>query len=287
MAVVVAAAMGEHVAVSISLHTIQAISAPPAEALHAAGDVFARFGPETQDSGNVSYGVEVSGERFFVKTTDPDASVYLPFAERVALLRNSVELNGRCTHPLMPELLNVIESDAGPLLVYRWVDGELLRAVPGDVDSAHERFRRLPVDVIQAALDGLIELHAMLAAAGYVAVDFYDGCLIYDFARQALHVVDLDHYQRGPFANRMGRMFGSSRFMAPEEFELGAAIDQRTTVFNLGRAAAIFLGDGGLAEQGFRGSERQWREVNRACQPSSGERHQSVAEFYQAWQAAR
>ena len=39
---------------------------------------------------------------------------------------------------------------------------------------------------------------------------------------QSFHVVDLDHYQLGAFSNEMGRMFGSSRFMAPEEFELPA-----------------------------------------------------------------
>ena len=284
---VIVSAMGEHVAMSIALRTIQTVSGPPAEVLAAAGNVFAVFGPDTQDSGNVSYGVQVSGERYFVKTTDPKASVHLPYAERVALLRNAAELNARCAHPLMPELLNVIESEAGPMLVYQWVEGELLRAAPGDADSAHERFRRLPAESIEAALSDLFGLHRMLAADGYVAADFYDGCLIYDFAARALHVVDLDHYQRGPFSNEMGRMFGSSRFMAPEEFALGATIDQRTTVFNLGRAAALFLGDGSLAENGFRGSRLRWQEVCRACQPDGAERHQSVDEFYQAWQAAR
>jgi hypothetical protein len=38
----------------------------------------------------------------------------------------------------------------------------------------------------------------------------------------------------------MGRMFGSRRFMVPEEFELGAPLDQRTTVFTLGRLVRHF-----------------------------------------------
>jgi len=63
---------------------------------------------------------------------------------------------------------------------------------------------------------------------GWIPVDFYDGCLICDFDRQALHVTD--HYYSGPFTNEMGRMFGSGRFTAPEEYELGAQIDERTTV---------------------------------------------------------
>ena len=65
----------------------------------------------------------------------------------------------------------------------------------------------------------IFELHYELAQTGWIAGDFYDGCLIYDFARQDIHVIDLDGYREGPFINEMGRMFGSSRFMAPEEFE--------------------------------------------------------------------
>ena len=41
-------------------------------------------------------------------------------------------------------------------------------------------------------------------------------------------------------------MFGSSRFMAPEEFERGALIDERTNVFTMGRTAAVLLADGTL-----------------------------------------
>jgi hypothetical protein len=32
-----------------------------------------------------------------------------------------------------------------------------------------------------------------------------------------MQVVDLDNYRDAPFINHMGRMFGSTRFMAPEE----------------------------------------------------------------------
>jgi serine/threonine-protein kinase len=221
-----------------------------------------------------------------VKTTDPNASVYLAYPERVALLRNAVDLHASCQHPLLPELLNVIESEAGPLLVYEWVDGELLRAEKGNRQSAHERFRRLPVAEIRQSLDRLYHLHATLADAGYVAVDFYDGCLIYDFDTHKLQVVDLDHYHRGPFLNEMGRMFGSSRFMAPEEFEMGARLDERTTIFNLGRAASLFLGDGHLEPEGFRGSPVLYEVMVRACQKNRSDRQASVAEFNDAWQTA-
>jgi len=199
--------MGEHVRMTSSLLSVREISGTAKEFIASAGEPFAFFGPPDQDSGNLSYGVRVAERRLFVKTTDPQASVLLSFQDRVALLRNAIELSARCDHALLPRLLNVIESETGPLLVYEWVDGELLRAARDDAESAHERFRRLPPGQILRALDELYSLHAALAELGYVAADFYDGCLIYDFAAQTLHVMDLDHYQPAPCLNQMGRMF--------------------------------------------------------------------------------
>jgi serine/threonine-protein kinase len=285
-----AAELGEHGRMAASANELLNMcetAAAPRQFLASVGEIFAEFGPPTQDSGNLSFGVELNDRRFFVKSTDPQASVYLEFAARVKLLHNAIELSRRCAHPLLPALLHVIESASGRMLVYDWVDGELLRPAKNDADSAHARFCRLPVAERLQMLDGLFDLHASLTSLGYVAADFYDGCLIYDFAGKSLHVVDLDHYHQGPFTNEMGRLFGSSRFMAPEEFELGAQIDERTTVFNLGRAAATFLGGGSLLASEFAGGERLHVVVVTACQVDKADRFTTVAAFHGAWQAAR
>jgi serine/threonine-protein kinase len=126
-----------------------------------------------------------------------------------------------------------------------------------------------------ARLHADYDLDAQLARDGWVAVDFYDGCLMYDFASQELRVIDLDMYSPGPFTNTMGRMFGSTRFMAPEEFELGARVDERTTVFNLGRAAFVFLGE--------RGTPPQLAAATRACSPDPAARFATVEAFLTAW----
>ena len=126
-----------------------------------------------------------------------------------------------------------------------------------------------------------------LHKTGWIAVDFYDGCMIYDFRHQKFHVIDLDLYRDAPFVNEMGRMFGSMRFMAPEEFELGARIDERTNVFTMGRTAAVFLSDGTLDREPFRGSDAQYEVVRRACQDDRNGRYDSMEAFYRAWGQAR
>ena len=252
------------------------------------GKLFSVFDDHAQDSGNIPYGVQVDQQRFFVKTAGvPDnPRPFLSHEERIALLRNAVRLRRSCSHIAIPKLHNVIESSHGPLLVYSWVDGELLhadRATRNMPQSALQRFRRLPASEILNALGVIFELHHELAQTGWIAVDFYDGCLIYDFARQDIHLTDLDGYRKGPSINGMGRMFGSSRFMAPEEFEKGAPVDERTNVFTMGRTAANLLSDGTLTRSAFRGNEAQYYVVCRACRSSRSQRFASVADFYAAW----
>jgi serine/threonine protein kinase len=268
------------------------INEGPERYLRFVGTVFAEFGALTQDSGNVSYGVQIGAERFFVKTAGrpDDSRSSLKHAARVALLRNAARLAQNFRHPTLPRLYRVIESPSGPLLVYPWIDGELLRAPSAqrdDPESAFQRFRSLPAVTIQWHLDAIFDLHHELAGAGWIAVDFYDGCLIYDFKSGRLGIVDLDMYREGPFRNEMGRMFGSTRFMAPEEFELGALIDEQTNVFVMGRTALVFLSDGTLKAGTFHGTRDLFEVVARACEPERSRRYDSMASFYQAWRTAR
>ena len=267
-----------------------AIDVLPERYLQNSGQIFAVF--NTQDSGNISYGVQVANTRYFVKTAgDPaNPNPYLSHPQRVTLLRNAVQLAQSTDHPALCRLYQVIESPHGPLLVYEWIDGELIgtpSARRADPDSPYQRFRVLPVAGILPALDLIFDLHAYLAEKGWIASDFYDGCLLYDFSRQTLRIMDLDTYHQGSFTNTMGRMFGSSRFMAPEEFQLNARIDQRTTVFTMGRTAALFLSDGTLERAPFRGSDALYTVIHQACQEDRAQRFATMKDFYKAWRQAR
>jgi serine/threonine-protein kinase len=175
------------------------------------------------------------------------------------------------------------------MLVYEWIPGELLgveRSRRADPATPFQRFRSLPLSDLITGLDVVFDFHRSAAELGWVAVDFYDGAMIYDFATQAMRVIDLDHYRDRPFTNEMGRMFGSTRFMAPEEFELGAIIDEITNVFTMGRVISVFLSDGTLGLTPFRGGMSLYEVMIRACQPERKERFPSMEAFHAAWLAA-
>ncbi len=86
-----------------------------------------------------------------------------------------------------------------------------------------------------------------------------------------IHLVGLDRY-RAPFINDAGGLPGSTRFMA-EEFTLGARIDERTTVFTLGRALEQFLPD----------VDAVTALVLRACHPDPEGRFRAVADLEAEW----
>jgi serine/threonine-protein kinase len=248
------------------------------------GEVFAEF--LCQDSGNRCYGVRMGDERWFVKHgADPRTA---------PLLEGAREIAARVRHAALPALHHHFETREGPVLVYAFVDGEVIYNYPGlpgeagrrHPKSAHARFRGLPPAEIAAALDVVFDLHLAVAAAGMVAVDFYDGSILYDFEGRQTHVCDLDHYQPGAFVLEGERLAGSTRFMAPEEFQRGARIDQVTNVFTLGRTALVLLGDGSPDRAAWRGSEALREVALRASADARADRYPDIPSFVGAWRSA-
>ena len=161
---------------------------PPHAYLYRASAVFATFDARTQDSGNVSFGVEAGGRRWFVKTAgDPaDRAAFLPHAARVAMLKNARCLAEAVCHPAMPALRGVTQSAWGPMLIYEWVAGELVHvpeAQRADPQSSYQRFRSLPADQLTAAIDTILDAHLALCRAGWVPCDFATARLAHDFLR--------------------------------------------------------------------------------------------------------
>jgi len=262
----------------------------PKAFLRKLGELHAQFDERTQDSGNVSYGIQVDGLRYFVKTAGaPTSPAFLGHEQRVSWLRNAIRVSEAVKDPSVPHLRNVIESPHGPLLVYDWVPGELVgvpRERRSDPRSAFQRFKSLPLSELAEALTSVFRVHAALAARGWIASDFYDGAMMYEFGTRRLSLVDLDMYRSAPFTNDVGRMFGSTRFMAPEEFDRGATIDDRTTVFTMGRCIQVFL-DREPPERDSRAHRSFLSIAESACRTKPSDRWSSTEEFYAAWLQAK
>ena len=232
------------------------------------------------DSGCVSYRVRDGADDLFVKAG---------YADDVAQLHGAVAFHAAVRHPVVVPLLHSVELPDGAAVVYPWVAGEVLNDpyVPGGLphahpDSALSRLQRGPAEQVARVVSDVLDAHVAIEAAGWVAVDLYDGCLLRDAGTGRTRLVDLDLYHHGPYVLETDRQTGSTRFMAPEERQRGATIDTRTTVFTLGRTARVLLGESGS----WRGGPARERVVERATQPAPADRWPSVAALAQAWHAA-
>jgi hypothetical protein len=265
--------VGEAIPVNESsfLH-VSSIDQDVEDYLRAQGAVFQTFGG--YDSGCTGYGLESAGQRWFVKHAWHERAL--------SGLRRAVDIHAAVRHPALPRLRNRFAAPDGLVLVYDWAHGQGLRE-PGAAD----RFRHLAPPEAAAAVDTIFDLHAALAARGFVAVDLYDGSFLYDFDARRMYVCDLDEYRAAPFVLDMERLPGSTRFMAPEEWRRGSTIDQVTNVFTLGRVAAVLLGDHAGSAKHFRAGAAPWSIVERATRRDRSQRFQSVAEFVAAWRRAQ
>lgn len=258
------------------------------------GTVFRVF--DQQDSGNLSFGVlGQDGERLFVKYAGArtiHAGLTGEPAEAIRNLKSSVLIYEDLAHDILIQLKDHFATEQGYACVFDWVEGECLHshwdfpppAKYEDPRSPYYRFRQLPVKARIQAMEQILDFHTEVQQRGYVAVDFYDGSLIYDFNKQTMKICDIDLYRKGSFTNTMGRMWGSSRFMSPEEMELGAPIDGVTNVFNMGAMAFSLLG-GELDRSYARwdAGEALYQVVVRAVHPERSQRYGSVAELSEAW----
>lgn len=255
----------------------------PRVELDSLGDVFAAF--DQQDSGCLSYGVALGATRWFVKLAPTEITA--------EMLRSAARFHDAVRHRAILAPTAFADLGARAAIVYPWVAGRVLyhptrsqRPSRTDPASAMYAFRSLPLPIVTKAVDDIFDAHLSVADAGYIAVDFYDGCMLYDSSASRMYLVDLDLYRPGPFAVGPQLLPGSTRFLAPEERTAGSLIDQRTTVYTLGRTALILM-DQGDSESAWRGSVAQRQVLIRATSNDPAERYESVEQFVAAWRIAQ
>ncbi|MBS4198570.1 serine/threonine protein kinase [Bacillus sp. FJAT-49732] len=258
------------------------------------GNVFAVF--DQQDSGNLCFGIEKDGLKKFVKYAGAKTMDYEGDPkEAIDRLKKSVEIYEELAHPHLVNLERHFQVDQGYVLVFEWFPGECLHshwsfpppAKYEDPESPFYRFKHLPLPFKLDSLQIIYELHVYAERKHFVAVDFYDGSIMHDFHNNATKICDIDLYKKKPFTNTMGRLWGSTRFMSPEEFELGAVIDERTNVFNMGAVAFCLVG--GELDRSFEkweASKELYEVASCAVEKDRNKRFGSVEEFLHAWNKA-
>lgn len=170
------------------------------------------------------------------------------------------------------------------------------------IKSPKEKFMQLSVNERLKTVDVLFSFLQNVNEKGYVAVDFYDGSIMYDFSTNRTTICDIDFFQKVPVINDRGtEWFGTKRFKAPEEYIKGSVIDEQTNIFTLGALIFEFFGFFSDEEIRQRYCNNQFRPCSysnwqlnsesyqvaiKAVNPNKNERYSTFDEFYKEWKKA-
>lgn len=169
------------------------------------GKVFCVF--DAMDSGNICFGVERDGKRYFVKYAGARTQEYNgEIEDAITRLKNAVKVYEDLQHPYLINLIDHYSVGNGYLAIFDWTSGEGLRSYWNYVGepmwkcaaSPNYRFRHLPIEKRIAVIDKIMEFHNHVVDKGYVPLDFYDGSMIYDFDTDDFHICDIDFYRKAP-----------------------------------------------------------------------------------------
>jgi aminoglycoside phosphotransferase (APT) family kinase protein len=246
------------------------------------GKVFKVF--DDQDSGNICFGTEKDGERCFVKFAGAPTERYDGKPEdAIARLRETLPIYQRLSHPNLIKFVASEEIGGGFAMVFKWIDGECMgRMYP----QSHKKFMQSDINTRLVMFRDILSFFEYAASQRFLAVDFYDSSVMYDFAQRKTTVCDIDFFRKMPCVNDMGRMWGSSRFMSPEEFTLGAPLDEITNVYTLGAAAFALFANYDRSPESWLLDKRTYAVVSKAVSDEPNQRQQSIREFIDEWEAA-
>ena len=237
-------------------------------------------------TGNLCFGVEGPYGRLFIKYAGARTVNFRGHpTDAIFTLHEAMPLYER-SHPALIRLLAHGEAGDGYAAVFEWRDAMPLSG-HFKYYSVRDQLRRLPLVNTLTMLDNIIDLHAVLANDGIIASDFHDGHVLIDFGRNEAVVCDINLYRRKPAFNDKGTMPGSYRFMAPEESELNAALDETTTLYNLGALAFAIFGDNeNRTIKKWVGPMPLFEVASRATKKNKADRYPSMRAFQEAWREA-
>ncbi|MDD4495350.1 MAG: phosphotransferase [Eubacteriales bacterium] len=255
------------------------------------GKVFKAF--DEQGSGNISFGIENGDKKYFIKfagapkpnyISNPDSGA-VDAASAIRFLKAAVQLYTELAHPTLIKFVSAEEIGGGYAAVFDW---ENAIGIEPKGSPDYMKFMQMPIEKKMRAFEDIVEFHAHVAVKGYVALDFYDGSILYDYDKEKVIICDIDLYQKSPFINANGLgIVGSARYVSPEECVKDTIMDEITNVYTIGATAFALFAYGDRSREAWPLSDSQYATVKKAVNDERSKRQQSIAQFIAEWEAAR
>ena len=204
-------------------------------------------------SGCISFGVEKDNKKYFfkiagAKTVETEVSC----EESIRLLKEAVQKYKDIKDDNLIKYIDSFMKNDCFVVIYEYAEGECLfdhwnfdkYKEENIIDTPSYRFKKLSLEKRLNVIEKLFIFFENIVDSNYVAVDFYDSSIIYDFENDNVTFCDIDLFRKIPTKNDLGKdYYGTKRLKAPEENELGAIIDEKTNEFTLGAIIFDMLSD--------------------------------------------
>jgi len=133
--------------------------------------------------------------------------------------------------------------------------------------SPKEKFIALPIQQKLETVEVLFSFLQNVNQKGYVAVDFYDGSIMYDFLTGRTNICDIDFFKKAPVINDRGtEWFGTKRLKAPEDYQR----------YCKNQFSPCSLSNWQLSEESY-------RVASKAVSLNKSERYLTFADFFGEW----
>ena len=246
------------------------------------GKVFKVF--DEQRSGNICFGIEEDGKRYFIKFSGAPTVNYNGSPEEIiGFSKDAATTYRTLAHQ---NLINMVEAEkisGGFIMVFNWTDAE---CAGRDYPESRTKFMALKMKTKIKIFEDVMDFHAHVAKQGYVAIDFYDGSIMYDFSQNKTVICDIDLYQKSPYVGWLGR-WGSASFVSPEEVTQGAVMDEITTVHTMGQTAFALFTESDRSPEKWPLDMKLYEVVKKATSNDRNERQQSIEQLINEWRAAK
>lgn len=210
------------------------------------GEVFSVV--DETGSGCICFGIRKDNKEYFFKIAGAKTvEAEISEEESIQLLKDCLHIYKDIHDDYLIKLIDEFPYKEFYVAIFEYVKGECLfdhwnfekyKKDPSII-TPKQRFFNLPIETKLQVAEKLCNFFIHTRQANYLAVDFYDSSIIYDFDLNEVHFCDVDLFRKEPTYNEVGEnYFGTKRLKAPEENILNSPIDELTNQFTL--AAIIF-----------------------------------------------
>lgn len=257
-------------------------------------------------SGCISFGIENSSGKYFYKIAGAKTvGAEVSEVESINLLREAVENYKIIKHENLIKYVESFDYDNFFVVVYEYVEGECLfdhwnfdkYNKNKSIITPIMKYKSLPIEERLDVVEKLFSFFETFIDLGYIAVDFYDSSIIYDFDKNRVIFCDIDLFKKGIIYNLQGvDYYGTKRLKAPEENELNSIIDEKTNEFTLGAIIFdMFSNCQNIEERYKKGtfipnnledfelSSKFYEILLKATNYSKEERYDTIKNFHREW----